>query len=80
MMIRILMINGDSRQGRYVRHDDKHVFINDGRERKIQLLMIADVTDVPQYESCLSDPCPIPQDDDRELDEICGPFGSLFAR
>lgn len=53
MIIRIQLINGDSRQGLYVRRDDTHVTINDGRDRKIPFRMIADVSEPPRQEACL---------------------------
>lgn len=48
------MINGDMRQGRYVRHTDTHLIVDDGLERKIQLVTIESVDEVPQpFETCL---------------------------
>jgi hypothetical protein len=53
MNIRVEMINGDSRQGRYMRHDPTHLVIHDGLQRKIPLTMIADVSTPGVFESCL---------------------------
>lgn len=48
MIIRVQLITGDARTGRYLHHDDTHVWINDGRERKIQQRMIADISEAPK--------------------------------
>lgn len=54
MNVRVEMINGDMRQGRYVRHTDTHLIVDDGLERKIQLVTIESVDEVPQpFETCL---------------------------
>lgn len=56
MNIRVELHNGDSRQGRYVRHDDKFLTIHStGRFRLIQLRMIADIIEIKpkQFQSCL---------------------------
>lgn len=47
MILRVQLRNGDSRTGRYVCHDDMHLWLNDGRERKIEQVMIADVIEAP---------------------------------
>lgn len=53
MIVRVELITGDARQGRYVSHDDRFLVINDGRERKIQLVMISDISEPAPFESCL---------------------------
>lgn len=53
MIVRVQLITGDSRVGLYVRHDETHLYINDGRVRKIQFIMIADVSEYVKIESCL---------------------------
>jgi hypothetical protein len=54
VIVRVQLITGDARTGRYIGHDDTHVWINDGRLRKIQHVMIADVIEAPKRK--LEDP------------------------
>jgi hypothetical protein len=40
LFIRVVQINGDARQGRYLGRDDTHLYLWDGRRREIGLVMI----------------------------------------
>lgn len=51
-LMRVVLVTGDARQGRYVRHNRTHLWINDGRERKLQFAMIDAITE-PRLEACL---------------------------
>lgn len=51
-LIRVTLITGDARQGRYVGHTQTHLYLNDGVERKIQLVQIREVLP-PRFEACL---------------------------
>jgi hypothetical protein len=51
-LIRVELINGDARQGRYISHNATHLYLNDGLKREIQLVMIRDVMP-PRLEQCV---------------------------
>lgn len=56
MIVRVELITGDARQGRYIGHDDSELTLHDGRIRRIPLRMIADIIEPAQFESCLTEP------------------------
>lgn len=53
MIIRVELITGDSRTGRYLGHDEESLYIHDGLSREIKLSMIADVSEPGKIEICL---------------------------
>lgn len=59
MIVRVELITGDSRTGRYLGHDDESLYIYDGRRREIKLRMIADVSEPPRvassFEQCMGE-------------------------
>lgn len=51
-LIRVELITGDTRQGRYVGHDSRYLYLHDGVRREIDLKSIKDVGE-PRLEMCL---------------------------
>lgn len=52
--VRVSLRNGDARQGRLVGWDDRFLWVNDGVERRIELVMVDQITPVARpYEECL---------------------------
>lgn len=55
MKLRIFLLTGDVRQGRYLSRDEQTVTIYDGKPRKIPFTMIRELEEVrPPFEACLS--------------------------
>lgn len=60
MIVRVELITGDSRTGRYLGHDETSLYIHDGyKRREIKLHMIADVSEPPKigesFEKCIGE-------------------------
>jgi hypothetical protein len=55
MTLRIFLVTGDVRQGRYLGRDAEAVSIHDGRIRRIPFTAIRDLEEVrPPFEACLT--------------------------